>query len=159
MVAAVDPEDKIVPMTFALAEGENVDSLSWFMWLLHVHLFGPSHMICMISDRHIGLLNATEEHLEGYPPLVYRWCMRHFTANFWCRQRKKEVSNKVKALCCVRIEHQFKETKKELDKMLNRERKAWLEGQMVDKPKWALAYDEGGFRYDIMTTNSSESCR
>jgi hypothetical protein len=28
---------------------------------------------------------------------------------------------------------------------------------MEQKEKWALAYDEGGFRYDIMTTNSSES--
>ena len=28
---------------------------------------------------------------------------------------------------------------------------------MEQKAKWALAYDEGGFRYDIMTTNSSES--
>ena len=28
---------------------------------------------------------------------------------------------------------------------------------MEQKTKWALAYDEGGFRYGIMTTNSSES--
>jgi hypothetical protein len=28
---------------------------------------------------------------------------------------------------------------------------------MEQKEKWSLAYNEGGFRYDIMTTNSSES--
>ena len=28
---------------------------------------------------------------------------------------------------------------------------------MEQKAQWALAYDEGGFRYGIMTTNSSES--
>ena len=28
---------------------------------------------------------------------------------------------------------------------------------MVDKDKWALAYDEGGKRYGIMTTNNAES--
>ena len=28
---------------------------------------------------------------------------------------------------------------------------------MEQKAKWALAYDEDGFRYDIMTTNSLES--
>ena len=28
---------------------------------------------------------------------------------------------------------------------------------MQHKSKWALAYDEGDFRYGIMTTNSSES--
>ena len=41
--------------------------------------------------------------------------------------------------------------------MLNEVGKAWLEAQMEQKAKWALAYGEGGFRYGIMTTNSSES--
>ena len=82
MADAMDPEDHIVPMAFALAEEENVDSWSWIKRLLRVHVLGPSHMICMITDRHIGLLNATKEHLEGFSPLVHRWCMRHFAANF-----------------------------------------------------------------------------
>jgi hypothetical protein len=33
MAAVVDPEDQIVPMAFALAEGENNSSWSWFMQL------------------------------------------------------------------------------------------------------------------------------
>ena len=35
-VVVVDPEDQIVPMDFALAEGENNELWSWFMRLLHV---------------------------------------------------------------------------------------------------------------------------
>ena len=46
---------------------------------------------------------------------------------------------------------------RELDKMLNEAGNVWLEAQMEQKAQWALAYDEGGFRYGIMTTNSSES--
>ena len=41
--------------------------------------------------------------------------------------------------------------------MLNEARKAWLEAQMEQKAQWALAYDKGGFRFGIMTTNSLES--
>ena len=41
--------------------------------------------------------------------------------------------------------------------MVNEAGKAWLEAQMEQKAQWALAYDEGGFRYGIMTTNSLES--
>ena len=41
--------------------------------------------------------------------------------------------------------------------MLNEAEKAWLEAQMEHKVQWTLAYDKGGFRYGIMTTNSSES--
>ena len=157
MAAAVDPENQIVPLAFALAEGENNDSWSWFMRLLRLHVLGPSRTICLISDRHIGILNAAGEHIDGHPPLVHRWCMRHFAANFWRRQRKKEVADKLKELCNKRTEHQFKETMAELQKMMNRAGKAWLDQQMENKAKWALAYDEGGFRYGIMTTNSSES--
>ena len=120
-------------------------------------MLGPTRTICLISDHHAGLLNAATEHIDGFPPLIHRWCMRHFAANFRRRQRKQEVCDKVKTLCCVRTEHQFKETKRELDKMVNEVGKAWLEAQMEQKAKWALAYDEGGFRYGIMTTNSSES--
>jgi hypothetical protein len=45
---------------------------------------------------------------------------------------------------------------RELDKVINQAAKTWLQDQMEQKQKWALAYDEGGFRYDIMTANSSE---
>ena len=94
-------------MAFSLAEGENNESWSWFMRLLRVQVLGSSRTICLISDRHARILNATYEHIDGFPPLVHRWCMRHFVANFWRCQRKNEVCDKVKALCCVRIEHQF----------------------------------------------------
>ena len=127
MAAAVDPEDQIVPMVFALAEGENNESWSWFMRLLRVQVLSPTRTICLISDRHVGLLNATAEHIDGFLPLIHRWCMRYFAANFWRCQRKQEVYDKVKALCCVRTEHQFKETKRELDKIVNATGKAWLE--------------------------------
>jgi hypothetical protein len=46
---------------------------------------------------------------------------------------------------------------RKLDKMLNQADKAWLEDQMEHKAKWALGYDEGGFKNNIMTTNSSKS--
>ena len=120
-------EDQIVPMAFALVEGENNESWSWFMWFLCVQVLGPSRTIYLISNHHPELLNAIAEHIDGFLLLVHRWCMRHFAANFWQHQGKKEVCDKVKALCCVRIEHQFKETKRELDKMLNEAGKAWLE--------------------------------
>ena len=108
MAAAVDPENQIVPLAFALAEGENNDSRSWFMRLLRVHVLGPSRTICLISDHHIEILNAATEHIDGHPPLVHCWCMRHFAANFWRCQRKKEVADKLKELCNKCTEHELR---------------------------------------------------
>jgi hypothetical protein len=82
MAAAVDPKDQIVPIAFALAEGENNSSWSWFMRLLHTQVLGASHIICLILDRHTGILHVASEDIEGFPPLVHRWCMCYFAANF-----------------------------------------------------------------------------
>jgi hypothetical protein len=44
----------------------------------------------------------------------------------------------------------------ELQKVLTAKAKTWLEDQMPQKDKWALAFDARGLRYGVMTTNSSE---
>jgi hypothetical protein len=44
----------------------------------------------------------------------------------------------------------------ELQKVLTAKANTWLEDQMPQKDKWALAFDAGGLRYSVMTTNSLE---
>ncbi|CAO2176885.1 unnamed protein product [Urochloa humidicola] len=146
MAVAVDPEQQLVPLAFALAESENNDSWSWFMALVRMHVLGPCRQVCMISDRHAGLLNCANERMEGYPDLVHRWCMRHFAANMWRRQKKKEVIRKLKVLCMVHTEAEFEEKLHDLKKDLNDEAKQWLMDEMDDKEKWAQAFDVGGVR-------------
>ncbi|WVZ91401.1 hypothetical protein U9M48_037580 [Paspalum notatum var. saurae] len=58
MAQAVDPEDQLVPMAFAVVEAENNDSWQWFMHLLRVEVMGKERKICVISDRHAGILKA-----------------------------------------------------------------------------------------------------
>ena len=45
--------------------------------------------------------------------------MRHFAANIWRRQKKKEVVQKLKSLCGCRTKEKFEETLAELHKVLN----------------------------------------
>ena len=42
MAVAVDPERQLVPLAFALTEGENNDSWSWYMKLVRQYVLGPS---------------------------------------------------------------------------------------------------------------------
>uniref|UniRef100_K3ZNC5 SWIM-type domain-containing protein n=1 Tax=Setaria italica TaxID=4555 RepID=K3ZNC5_SETIT len=157
MAVAVDPEQQLVPLAFALVESENNESWSWFMKLVRVHVLGPSRIVCMISDRHHGLLNCAKDHIDGFPPLVHRWCTRHFAANMSRRQKSNRVIGKLKLLCKVHTEREFCEKLEDLVKDLNDDAKEWLKGEMEDKDKWAQAFDEGGMRWGIMTTNYSES--
>jgi hypothetical protein len=68
----------------------------------------------MISDRHHGLLTTAKEHVDGRLPLEHQWCMRHFAANIWRPQNKKEVVQKLKSLCGCRTKDKFQETLAEL---------------------------------------------
>jgi hypothetical protein len=60
------------------------------------------------------------------------------------------------ALCKVKEEKKFEAKLKKLGNILNYDAKAWLFEQLPDKSKWALAFDEGGSQYGIMTMNISE---
>jgi hypothetical protein len=73
----------LVPLAFALAESENIDSWSWFLHLVRRDVVGRLRKECIVSDRHQGILSAVEYYMEGYEPVVSRWCMRHFAANIW----------------------------------------------------------------------------
>jgi hypothetical protein len=83
--------------------------------------------------------------------------MRHFAANIWRRQKKKEVVKKLKSLCGCRTKEKFEEMLADLQKVLNGRAKSWLEDQMPQRDKWALAFNVSGLRYGVMTTNSSKS--
>jgi hypothetical protein len=109
MAVIVDPEQQLVPLDFALAESENDDSWSWFMRLVRINILGPTRS--QIGTMASSNVRATT---WRYPPLVHRWCIRHFAANMWCRQKNKEVIGKLKLLCSVHTEDKFKELHKDL---------------------------------------------
>ena len=50
----------------------------------------------------------------------------------------------------------FKAKLRELNGLTNERRKKWLDEVLQHKTKWAQAYDKGGCRYGMMTTNISE---
>jgi hypothetical protein len=116
-------------------EGENNESWSWFLGIVRKEVVGPGRSICMISDRHRGLLNGAKEHIEGYPLLIYMWCSHHFAANIWQKKRSKKVTARLKALCKVKEEKKFEARLKELEKILNDDVNAWLLEQLPKKSK------------------------
>uniref|UniRef100_K4ALS8 Aminotransferase-like plant mobile domain-containing protein n=1 Tax=Setaria italica TaxID=4555 RepID=K4ALS8_SETIT len=124
---------QLVPLAFALAESENNESWSWFMKLVWQHVLGPSRQVCMISDRHHRLLNCAKDHMDGFPPLVHRWCTRHFAANMSRRQKTDRVIGKLKTLCKVHTEREFSEKLEDLVKDLNDDAKEWLTGHRIRK--------------------------
>jgi hypothetical protein len=66
IATGVDGEDRLVPLAFALVESENIDSWSWFLHLVCRDAVGRLRKVCIVSDRHQGILIAVEYYMEGY---------------------------------------------------------------------------------------------
>ncbi|XP_025652347.1 uncharacterized protein [Arachis hypogaea] len=83
LAIAQDGNSNILPIAFALVEGENAESWSFFLSNLRLHVT-PHEGILVISDRHNGIKAALEAPETGWlPPRAFRaYCIRHVTANF-----------------------------------------------------------------------------
>ena len=92
----VDCNNQIVPFAFAFIENENLDSWYLFLERVKVHVVAACPNVCLISDRHAGLLQSMLELQHGTattPPLCpdiqNRWCIRHMGANFYDHFKNK----------------------------------------------------------------------
>ena len=58
---------------------------------------------------------------------------------------EKERTNwEIKVVVFSAHEKAFEEKLTDLEKDMNERAKEWLKGEMMDKDKWTLAYDDGG---------------
>ncbi|XP_015961938.1 uncharacterized protein LOC107485918 [Arachis duranensis] len=78
-----DGNSNILPVAFALVEGENAESWSFFLSHLRQHVT-PQPSLLVISNRHNGIKAELEAPDGGWlPPAAYRaFCIRHVATNF-----------------------------------------------------------------------------
>ncbi|KAL0368887.1 UNVERIFIED_CONTAM: hypothetical protein Scaly_1107600 [Sesamum calycinum] len=109
--------------------------------------------VCLISDRHSGLISAINYvPAFKFPRGVHRFCLRHVCSNF----NKKFNNIRLKDLCwragAEVNARKFERIMTEI-RELNEEAYNWL--GMIDKTQWTLSHDSG-WRTGILTTNMSE---
>ena len=120
----VDCNKQVVPIAFAFVENENTESWYWFLERVKIHVVAGRPDVCLISDRHAGLLAAIRQLHEGsrgqpplWPDVVSRWCIRHMGANFYERFKNKELMNLFKRLCTQNQQRKFDALWQVLDNM------------------------------------------
>ncbi|RVW43332.1 hypothetical protein CK203_070261 [Vitis vinifera] len=148
-----DGNNQLFPLAFAITEGENTDSWSWFLACILVGVTQRKGL-CLISYRHPGIIAAVNETYSGWtqPNACHRFCMRHLASNFNTKFKDKTLKD---LMCRAAMESKVKKFISHMDTIgrINAEVRNWLE--QIPLEKWALSYD-GGRRYGIMTTNMSE---
>ena len=110
----IDCNKQIVPIAFDFVKNENTESWYWFLQRLRIHVVVGRPNVCLISDRHAGLLAVIRQLQEGspfsppiWPDVVSRWCVRHMAANFYERFKNKDLMNLFKRLYTQNQQRKF----------------------------------------------------
>ncbi|KAL0390487.1 UNVERIFIED_CONTAM: hypothetical protein Scaly_0405800 [Sesamum calycinum] len=109
--------------------------------------------MCLISDRHGGLIKAVREGPDFVSPHgVHRYCLRHVCSNF-----NSIIKNMVlKDLCWqAGSEYQLRKFNRIMEEIKKQSVKAFAYLDQINKEKWTASHD-GGWRCGILTTNLSE---
>ncbi|KAK4407956.1 hypothetical protein Sango_0376600 [Sesamum angolense] len=76
--AAIDGNQQVLPLAFAVVDEETYPSWKWFLQQLSRHVIRGRRGMCLISDRHGGLIKAVREGPDFVSPHgVHRYCLRH----------------------------------------------------------------------------------
>lgn len=152
----MDANRQLVPLAFAIVDKESTSSWGWFLRLVRKVVVGPGREICVISDRHAGILNSVGEEIAGHGRVHHRWCTRHLAQNLLRVDHNQQNFDAFEDVCRQTEKGLFKERMNLLKSRTSDAGKEFLDGLNDDKEKWALAYDAGGKRCGFMTSNMAE---
>ncbi|XP_020111290.1 uncharacterized protein LOC109726214 [Ananas comosus] len=154
IATAVDANDSIFPLAFAICEGENGGTWRWFLHNLG-HYVIRNRPVCFISDRFSGLKEIVAELYPTRQGHAHRWCLRHMKANMAKRFKNESLLDKFYSIGSAPTSVEYYKLKDEL-RALDEDAWKWVDELEVYKEYWAWAFD-GGRRFGLMTTNMSES--
>ncbi|KAL0435087.1 UNVERIFIED_CONTAM: hypothetical protein Sradi_0216600 [Sesamum radiatum] len=144
---------QILPIAFALVDEESLASWRWFLKCLPNLMLDDDDRICLIYDRHSGLINAINfVPAFTFPCGVHRFCLRHICSNFNTKYKNIQLKDLCWRAGAEQNVRKFEQIMEEI-RGLNQEAFDWL--QRIDKAQWTLSHD-GGWRTGILTTNMSE---
>lgn len=148
-----DANFQLFPLAFAVVEGENNDSWSWFMACIRARVTDRKGL-CVISDRHAGILAAMEEVGSGWeePNAYHKYCTRHLASNVNSKFKSVVIKNLFGKAATARQKKKFDYYINKIGD-LNVEARRYL--MEIPYSKWSIHHD-GGFRFGVKTTNMSE---
>ena len=124
----VDGNNQIIPLAMAFVEGENFLSWVWFFRQVKIAIVKDRPNVCVIHDRHAGILkavktlrNPTVDEPTPWKDLQSRWCMRHLGANFFSQFKNKRLMNLFKKLCKQNQERKYQFIWSKLDEFTKKQ--------------------------------------
>ena len=140
---AIDGNNEIYPLAFAVVESEITESWGWFLACLLTYVTNRTNL-CIISDRHRGIQSCFDdtEH-RGYlqSPLVHhRYCLRHLVSNVNTNFNSVALKNLVWKAATANQVRKFENT---MDCIKNVNSDAYDYLKEAADQKWTLVHDHG----------------
>ncbi|KAL0359103.1 UNVERIFIED_CONTAM: hypothetical protein Sangu_0759700 [Sesamum angustifolium] len=136
IAAAMDGNQQVLPLAFAVFDEETYPSWKWFLQQLSRHIIRGRRGMCLISDRHGGLIKAVREGPDFVSPHgVHRYCLRHVCSNF-----NSTIKNVVlKDLCWqAGSEYQLRKFNRIMDEIKKQDVKAFAYLDAINKENGQL---------------------
>ncbi|XP_062078696.1 uncharacterized protein LOC133783165 [Humulus lupulus] len=146
---ALDSDNHIFPIAFAMVDSENHDSWTYFMRKLK-QAIGDVENLAFVSDRHQSIVHALE---LVFPDAPHGACYHHIIMN---------VASKFKTDCFTdhiySCAYSYKKTdfEREFEKIKAMDVRVALYLEGIGFERWVRAYFPGD-RYNVMTSNWAES--
>ncbi|XP_073153139.1 uncharacterized protein [Henckelia pumila] len=153
IAVTLNANNQVQPLAFAIVDEERMDSWKWFLENVGQYVVCGEIGVCLISDRHKGIVRAAEDlHYFKPPHGVHHFCLRHVCSNF--NSKFKYVH--LKDLCWeAGKQHQIFKFDATMEAFRNKNILAHRYFVGISKEKWIMALD-GGWRRGMMMTNMSE---
>ena len=79
-----DSNNQQYPLAFGLVDNETTSNWSWFLYHLRRNVCRERMGVCIISDRHVGIIEAMRRERNGFTGDmgIHRFCLLHIRSNF-----------------------------------------------------------------------------
>ncbi|XP_021732607.1 uncharacterized protein LOC110699394 [Chenopodium quinoa] len=154
VATSVDASFQVFSLAFALVEGENTSSWSWFLGCIGVHVMQRGGL-CDISNRHVGIIVAMNDLNVGFnePRAYHRFCVRHIASNLKTHVRSNNTRDTYKAAAYQRQERKLQADLCSIGQACTKSPEYIAQ---VPFPMWSL-FQDARRRFRICTTNFSET--
>ncbi|XP_047264606.1 uncharacterized protein LOC124896802 [Capsicum annuum] len=154
IVVGIDGNDNILPLAFAIVDGESKEAWKWFFRKLSAHVIKDREDVCIVSDRAKGILASLSELWQFQEPRTFhRFCVRHLKSNFQSYFPNKNLSD---LMWNAASAHQVRKFKALMWEIREENEEAYEYLMQFSLDKWMISHDNRK-KWRVLTTNLSES--
>nr|XP_043611657.1 uncharacterized protein LOC122583303 [Erigeron canadensis] len=149
-VVTKNANGQLLQVAFGLVDEESNESWAWFLNLFEEHVGSQRQGdLCIISDRHQGILNAVNQIQEWH----HRYCLRHVCSNVNSHFKNKRIKNLAWVIGSTSQSSKYTWA---INQVKGEDDAVWPYLRNIGLDKWTLRHDSGLRRWANLTTNIVE---